>query len=46
MEDDLVKHHKNNTKKNKSCEKQKQHVSDETKNIVINSGFKLNKICN
>uniref|UniRef100_A0A2S2QT40 Period circadian protein n=1 Tax=Sipha flava TaxID=143950 RepID=A0A2S2QT40_9HEMI len=34
MEDDLVKQHKNNTKKNKFYEKQKQDLPDKTKNIA------------
>jgi hypothetical protein len=41
MEDDLVKQHKNNTKKNKFYEKQKQDLPDKTKNIVMN--FKVKK---
>lgn len=36
MEDDLVKQHKNNTKINKSSEKQKQNEPKETENIVMN----------
>lgn len=34
MEDDLVKQHKNNSKKNKSSEKQKQNFLDESSNTV------------
>lgn len=37
MEDELVKQHKNNAKKNKLSEKSKQNVPDEIENIVINS---------